>query len=105
MEWKAWFITMPVQYGILRFDSDTHTFEDLPKDGAIAFKFGDIRLVGYDWYFIADGYDGFIYGADNDSRLRSIKEDISSRYINPLIFRGIWVTSTKMDKVYKELWQ
>lgn len=105
MDWRAWFITMPVQTSIIRFSSDIHTFDDLPRDGAIAFSFGDLKLSGYDWYFVADGHDGLIYGADNEARHRNIVEELNQRYVDIVLFRGIWVTSTKMDKVNKELWQ
>lgn len=105
MEWKAWYITMPVQHKVLRFYSDIHKWSDLPKDGAIAFQYGDIKLYGYDWYFRLDTPQGEIFGADNEVRTRNIYEEITQRYPNADIFRGIWIPTPLMESIQKELWQ
>lgn len=96
---------MPVQKEVIRYSSDVHTFSDLPKDGVIAFKYGDLKLYGYDWYFRVDTPHGEIFGADNEVRIRNIYDEIIHRYPNADIFRGVWIPTPLMDNVSKELWR
>lgn len=94
-------------------------FEDLPLDGCLCMVLIESTLQpdgknhtraiykGYDYYFRADGKNGYIYACDLDSRERATVSDIQSRYKNPIIIRGKWVSQTRMDEVVEQCktWQ
>ena len=103
--WQAWFISLPVQTEVLRFDSSHHQWGDLPRDGAIAFRYDGLRLDGYDWYFRVDSPCGEIFGVDNETRNRLYPDEIVNRYPGADVFRGIWVAPKLIDIVHAELWR
>ena len=110
----AWTIWYPTK----RFSSLDTRFEDLPRDGALAMVTFEDKLKpdgtycrnifkGYDYYFRADGIKDYIYACDIDSRERECIKDISARYENPIIIRGIWTDRETMQNVIDEVnsWQ
>ena len=108
--WRAWFVDVPEQHDLVRYDSESCSFNNLPKDGCLGLaQYEDalkpdgrhkrILLNGYDYYFKA----GEIYGVDIDSREHNAVEDINARYINPIIIRGIWTTNDLIMKMHAEM--
>ena len=101
--WQAWFVNMPKQTEILRYTSEDSCFSCLPKDGCLGIRlYEDIlkpngeeyqccgQFKGYDWYFMAKGPKGPIYGVDVDQRTKNVPEELKERYRDPVIIRGIW---------------
>lgn len=110
VEWEAWFVDVPKQDKVLRFKSpDMEDIKELPTDGclAIAIRYSDMSfhsLIGYDWYWIAEGPDGrYIAGCEVENREIQIQSDIKKRYVNPFLIRGIWTTPQRMKEVQDEM--
>lgn len=102
------------QTELIRFDSETTPWEDLPSDGCLGFVFyyssvgGDGRhlrweLSAYDWYFKADGMNGPVYGSDVDQRELDRPSDIRSRYTGATLVRGIWTDEETIRIVQDEM--
>lgn len=112
--WSAWFIDIPDQQKITRYNSADCVFEDLPRDGCLALVTFENRkkpdqthikniYKGYDYYFRADGLAGYLYACDLDSRERATASDIAARYKNPVIIRGAWTDRNTLQTVIDEV--
>lgn len=91
-----------VYYGDREISSHDTDFRDLPKDGVIGMVLFEDRKTpaginvkaiykGFDYYFKAKGLVDYIYGCDVDIREVNRSEEISERYDDAVILRGIWV--------------
>ena len=108
--WKAWFVDVPKQKGLLHYTSDVCPFEKLPGDGCLGFVFyhdipkpdGNPRRSIYksqDYYFKS----GKIYGNNLDVRDRDVQAEIRARCDSPRIIRGIWTDDDTIELLDKEM--
>lgn len=112
--WQAWFVDVPIQGGVRRFNSAETAPEELPKDGCLAIlAYYDTQAPGgehlrfnylsSDYYFFAYSNRGLILGSDNDRRESNVPGEIRSRYVDVTICRGVWTDDDTMAKVSEEM--
>lgn len=106
--WRVWYEGPPGS-GPMEFDSNEILWEHLPEDGLLALRTyedeakpnGDpkgLKLAGLDYYFMADGPQGLVVGADNDRREINVSAEIAERYPGAVIRRGRWTDSLTMQQ-------
>lgn len=112
--WRAWFVDIPGQTEILRFDSSITSFSDLPSDGmqGIVIFQNDLKADGYlkrgnwqnyDYYFQAEGINGIFQGCDVEVRERSTPDEIVLRYPTAIVKRGSFTDMETVTLINKEM--
>ena len=108
--WTAWFVSIPRQGELQEYvGNDASYIKQLPTDGCLGIIIQhddgtNQALVGYDYYFTADGNEGKpIIGCANETRETEVVKDIKARYTNPYIIRGVWTDSDTIDEIKEKV--
>ena len=102
VSWRAWYANED-ESGLVRFDSSSTSWEDLPRNGALAFLLyylekGTRIMVSKSWYWTKDSPFGTVYCCDDFSDAKLPEDWETSRRVK----EGLWVHDTLSTMATKE---
>ena len=108
--WRAWFVDIPNHTKLLRFESNTTSFLELPDNGCLGFVLyydtnkpdGNphrLYLKSQDYYFnIHDEVKGCVAESGQDT-----VGDIKKNFPDPYIIAGRWTLDALMEQAEVEM--